>query len=69
MRKHLRDKRDAMKIKVRCKHGEKVDTVYAATSVEARSVDCPPEIIPKVDMEADQGYVRVYDVSAVDHAL
>jgi hypothetical protein len=68
VRKHLRDKRDAMKIKVRCKRGEKIDSVYAAVSVGTRSVDCPPEVVQKVDMEADQGYLKVDDVMAVDDA-
>lgn len=66
--KHIRDKRDAMKIKVRCKNGNKVDSTYTAVDGE-RQVICPPDIIQKVDMEADQGYQKIDDMGLVDSAV
>ena len=60
---HITNKRDAMRIKVRCKNGNKVDSVYRKSDKQhTRSPDCPPDVGNEIEMKPEQGENRFFTV-------
>ena len=65
--KHTADNRDSMKVQVRCKNGNKVDSVYSLKkNGQSRTPDCPPDLGNKVEMTPNQGYLRTGKTVDVD---
>ena len=69
IKKHVTDKRDALKIQVRCKNGAKVASVYEAGASGQRIPNCPPDVVKATDMAASQGYQVVVPSNIVDEAV
>ena len=68
--KHIEDKRDALKVRVRCKNGNKVGSVYSLKNNEkGRVPDCPPDLGNEVELNPNQGYLRTGDKVKLDAAF
>lgn len=68
---YITEKRDALKVRVRCKNGNKVDTVYNSVNKkdQQRIPNCPEDEGNKVEMKPEQGYLRAGENSDVDNAF